>query len=166
MKTSLGKIDEEQLAAEKERVYAPVKRGGDPKAYVSWKELWAGTTRVMQQDCGDYRTVPICEHGLMWLDSIKKHEMHMTYARNPHELWRVLECESRITVSEIYLHSCIAKLNAEKSGEGKGKIQYNQLKDGKLCTTYKEDKWWLKPPYAATYLENYERCTAAEREEK
>ena len=162
----LGGIDEAQVAAEKERVYAPVKRAGDPKATVSWKELWTGLTRVMQQDCGDYRTVPICEHGLMWLDSIRKHEMQMTAARNPHELVRILECESRITIDEIYFHSCIAKLSAEEKGEGKGRLMYNQMKDGKLVTTYKEEKWWLKAPYAPTYLENYERCTALEKEAK
>jgi succinate dehydrogenase/fumarate reductase flavoprotein subunit len=163
MKTKLGQIDAGHLTAEKERVYAPVKRANDPKAAVSWKELWAGLTRVMQQDCGDYRTIPICEHGLMWLDSIKKHEMQMTYARNPHELWRVLESESRITIGEIYLYSCLGKLKAEKSGDNKGKAIFNQLKDGALVTTFKEENWWLKPPYAPTYLENYEKCIAAEK---
>ena len=162
--TKLGKIDDAQVAAEKERVYAPVKRVGDWRASVSWKELWAGMTRVMQQDCGDFRTIPICEHGLMWLDSIKKHEMCMTAAHNPHELVRILECESRATVDEIYLHSCIAKLRSEETGEGEGKIMYNQLADGKLVTTYKENNWWLKPPYAPTYLENYEKFTALEKE--
>lgn len=164
MKTSLGEIDEAQLAAEKERVYAPVKRMNDPNACISWKELWAGTTRVMQQDCGDFRSQALCEHGLMWLDSIRKHEARMTYARNPHELWRVLECESRITVGEIYLHSCMAQLKAEESGELEGKVIFNQLKDGKLLTTFREDKWWLKAPYASTYLENYKKCTVLERE--
>ena len=164
MKVEPGKLDEAQLAAEKERVYAPVKRANDPNANISWKELWAGTARVMQQDCGDYRTIPICEHGLMWLDSIRKHEAQMTYAYNPHELWRLMECENRITVGQVYLNSCIAQLKAQKSGEDEGKVMFNQLKDEKLVTTFKEDKYWLKAPYAPTYLENYEKCTAAERE--
>jgi hypothetical protein len=63
-----------------------------------------GMNRVMQQDCNEFKTTATSQHGLMWLDSIKKHEMQMTYARNPHELARVLECESRVTVAEIYLH--------------------------------------------------------------
>ena len=158
------KVDETQLAAEKERVYAPVRRAGGPDALVGWKELWAGTARVMQQDCGDFRSVPVCEHGLMWLDSIKRNELQKTYARNPHELWRVLECESRITIGEIYLHSSIAQIKAEESGEGAGKVMFNQLKDGKLLTTFKEDKWWLKAPYAGSYLENYDKFTSAKKE--
>ena len=164
MNTDLATICEAQLSAEKERVYAPVKRADDAKACISWKELWAGTARVMQQNCGDFRTVSICEHGLMWLDSIRKHEAQMTYARNPHELWRVLESESRITVGEIYLHTCIAQIKAAQSGESKGKVIFNQFIDGKRITTFREDKWWLKAPYAPTYLENYERCIAAEKE--
>ena len=166
LKTDQKIIDEAQLAAEKERVYAPVKRVGSRDACVSWKELWAGTARVMQQDCGEFRTVPVCEHGLAWLNSIKNQEAKMTYARNPHELWRVLECESRITVGEIYLYSCIAQLKAAESGEGKDKVMYNQLKDGGLLTTFKDSKWWLKPPHAQTYLENYEIHTSAEKEEQ
>ena len=159
----LCKIDEAQLAAEKERVYAPVKRIDDADACISWKELWAGSARVMQQTCGDLRTVPVCEHGLKWFDSIRKQELQMTYARNPHELWRVLECESRITVGEIYLNSAIAQIKAQE--EGNSGLIFNQLKDGKRITTFREDKWWLKPPYASTYLENFEKFTALEKED-
>ena len=155
-----GRISEVQVAAEKERVYAPVKRTGKPEAGVSWKELWMGMNRVMQQDCGDFRTKVLSEHGLMWLDSIKKHEMQMTYARNPHELVRVLECESRITVAEVYLYHAIAKFKAAEEGVAEDKQLFNKLIGGELITTYREDKWWLKAPYAPTYLENYEKCTA------
>ena len=166
-KTALKKVDEAQLTAEKERVYAPVKRMGDPSACISWKEMWAGTARVMQQTCDNgFRTIPVCEHGIRWMDSIDKHEARMTYARNPHELWRVLECESRIAVGKVYLYSAIAQIRAEESGEGKGKVIFNQFKDGGLVTTYKEDGWWLKAPYAPTYLENFETHTALEREGK
>ena len=49
-----GKIREESIQAEKEKLYAPVKRweSGDDRDHISWKELWAGSTRVMQQCCG------------------------------------------------------------------------------------------------------------------
>jgi succinate dehydrogenase/fumarate reductase flavoprotein subunit len=163
MKAEQGRISEAQIAAEKERVYAPVGRMNDPEACVGWKELWMGMARVMQQDCGDFRTPVLCQHGLMWLDSIKKHEMRMTYARNPHELARVLECESRITVAEVYLYLCLANFKAAEEGAGQDKCMFGKLVDGELITTYKEDKWWLKPPYAATYLENYEKCRALEK---
>jgi succinate dehydrogenase/fumarate reductase flavoprotein subunit len=161
---TLGKIDEEQLAAEKQRVYAPIKRAGNPASYISWKELWAGSARVMQSDCGEYKTIPILKHGLMWLDSIKKHEMRLTYARNPHELARVLECETRITCSEVFLTACIGKIEAEKKGFGKDRYIFHHLEDGKVVTTYKDHKYWLKAPYAPTYQENYHRCRGAEQE--
>jgi hypothetical protein len=166
MKTKQGKISEAQVATEKERVYAPVKRMDDPKATVSWKELWMGMNRVMQQDCGDFRTRVLFEHGLMWLDSIKKHEMQLTYARNPHELARVLECESRITTAEVYLQLGIAGCLAADDDAAKGKVVFTKHVGGKLVNTYKEDKWWLKAPYAPTYKENYERCRTLEKEGK
>lgn len=161
-----GSVSEEQISAEKERVYSPIKRMDDPKACISWKELWMGMNRVMQQDCGEFRTPALCKHGLMWLDSIKKHEMQMTFARNPHELSRVLECESRVTVAEIYLYLCMANFKAAEEGYDESKCMFHKLIDGELITTYKENEWWLKPPYASTYLENYEKCRANEKEVK
>ena len=166
MKSKQGKISETQVAAEKERVYAPVRRMDEPKASVSWKELWMGMNRVMQQDCGDFRTKVLFEHGLMWLDSIKKHEMQMTYARNPHELARVLECESRITIAEIYLYLGIANCKASEEKADPDKYMFTKLQNGELVTTFKENKWWLKAPYAPTYLENYEKSRALEKEAK
>ncbi|MDR1299120.1 MAG: hypothetical protein LBJ84_02570, partial [Oscillospiraceae bacterium] len=125
-----------------------------------------GINRVMQQDCGDIKNVALSNHGLMWLDSIKKHEMQMTYARNPHELARVMEAESRVTVAEIYLHLCLANFRADDEKVSKDRLMFNKFIDGELVTTYKEDGWWLKPPYAATYPENYAKCRALEKGDK
>lgn len=164
---SRGKIEESQLDAEIERVYAPVKRAENLKeAYISWKELWGGSARVMQQCCGDFKTIPILEHGLKWLDSIKKNEAQLTYARNPHELARVLEDETRITVSEMFLHACIIKIKTDAADIADGTYVFNKLEGDDVVTTYKEDKYWLRPPYAATYLDNYRRCLMLEKEAK
>ncbi|MDR0839740.1 MAG: FAD-binding protein [Oscillospiraceae bacterium] len=165
-RTQRAGLDEEQIAAEKKRVYGPVERFGEAEATISWKELWMGMNRVMQQDCGDFRTRATCEHGLLWLDSIKRHEMQLTYARNPHELSRVLECESRVAVAEVYLHLCVANFKVAEENAGKDKQMFIKFVDGELVITFKEDEWWLKAPYAPTYLENYERCTAQEKEVK
>jgi succinate dehydrogenase/fumarate reductase flavoprotein subunit len=155
-------IEEAQVAAEKERVYAPVKRAEDPEARISWKELWMGLNRVMQQDCGEFRTEATLKHGLMWLDSIKEHEMQMTYARNPHELVRVLECESRITVGEVYLYLGLANVQRERDGVPRDKVMFVKYVDGERILTFKEKEWWLKPPYEPTYLENYIKCRSKE----
>ena len=167
MRTPRGEINEEQLAAEKARVYAPVNRMNDPKANVSWKELWMGLNRVMQQDCGEFRSPELCEHGLSWLESIKKHEMQMTYARNPHELSRVLECESRVTTGEVYLN--LAKANFREANKPERKadmLMLNKFIDGELITTYRDKEWWLKAPYSSDYLENYTKHRALEKEDK
>ena len=162
--SELGEIDKVQLACERERVYAPTKRCGDKNAYVSWKELWGGTTRVMQQCCGGYKTIPILKQGLVWLQSIKNTEGQMTYARNPHELARVLECDTRFTVSSVFLHACISHIEAEESGtDGEGYL-FNRLDGDKVLTVRKEEKYWLKGSNEPTYLENYRKCRAAERE--
>jgi succinate dehydrogenase/fumarate reductase flavoprotein subunit len=165
-RVSRGRADAARISAEKERVYAPVKRLGDPDANVSWKEIWMGVNRVMQQDCGDIKNAALSSHGLMWLDSIKRHEMRMTYARNPHELARVMEAESRATVAEIYLHLCLANLRADGGNAGADKLMFCKFAGGELVTTFRENGWWLKPPYAATYSENYERRRALEKEGK
>lgn len=165
-KTVLGEIDKDQLDAEHERVYAPTRRCGGKTAYVSWKELWGGTTRVMQQCCGEYKTVPILRHGLLWLDSIKKTEGQMTYARNPHELARVLECDTRFTVSSIFLNACISRIEAEDAGADKDGYIFNRLEGNEVKTILKEPKYWLKGGNEPTYLANYMKCTAKERSDK
>jgi hypothetical protein len=156
-----GEIDKAQLTAEHERVYAPTKRVSEAKSCISWKELWAGTARVMQQCCGEYKTVPILKTGLKWLDSIKNSEATHTYARNPHELARVLECDTRIVVSSIFLNCCIARIEADKDKLADG-YMFNELDGDEVKTIYKEKKYWLKAPYAPTYPENYQARKKAE----
>ena len=155
---------EAQIEAERERVYAPVRREKDPKAVISWKELWGGTARVMQVCCNEYLTEPILKEGLDWMASIREQEMQMTYARNPHELVRVLECETRATVSEAYMRVCIAKLQADKQGLRRDQFLFNHMEGDEVISEIREDEFWLKPPYAPTYLENYQRCRAGEGE--
>ena len=157
-------VDRRQLAEEIERVYAPVKRAGKPEAYVSWKELWGGCARVMQQCCGNYRTPSILRQGLIWMDSIRKNELQLTYARTPHELARVLENHTRIEVGELMMRGVLDRMeNGETVPEGN--YVYYQLKDGEFTTILKEDKFWLRAPYEDSYLGNYDKIRRQEREE-
>ncbi len=162
---SLSEVDKNQLDRERERVYAPLLRAEDESSYISWKELWGGTTRVMQTCCAEFITKAILEFGLGWLDSIKKTEAQKTFARNPHELARVMECETRITVSEIFLKSCLSKLETDDAGITDYEFIFNHLEEGEFRTDYREKDYWLKAPYEPTYLENYEKCTERDREE-
>jgi len=109
-----GEVCEEQVGRERTRVYAPAKRAEDPEACISWKELWGGSSRVMQQCCGEYLSISTLRIGLEWLDSIRRNEGSMTFARNPHELARVMECETRLTVGSLFMNACISLLEAAK----------------------------------------------------
>ena len=100
----------------------------------------------------------------MWMDSIKKNEMQLTYARTPHELARVMEDHTRITVGELLLNGV---LNQMEHGDEipRGNYVYYQLRDGEFTTSLKEDKFWLKAPYEDSYLGNYDKIRRQEREE-
>lgn len=155
-------IDDEQLNAERQRVYAPVKRNGQPGADISWKELWSGETRVMQQCCADFMTDSILAQGLLWMDNIRSDEGQRTYARNPHELARVLEVETRMTVGEMFLQACRRKLETDKMDLPKGTYVFNRLVGDQVISEFREPQYWLKAPYADTYLENYKLAAGEE----
>ena len=159
-----GEIFSQQIKAELEHIYAPFKRyeSGDDRDFITWKELWGGTTRVMQQCCAEFITPSILEQGLRWLDRMEKNEFQHSYARNPHELARVLECDTRLAVSRMYLHGCKSKLEADKNGLAKSEYLFCRQEDGKVVTRIDQEDYWLKAPYAPTYLENYRQCRRAE----
>jgi succinate dehydrogenase/fumarate reductase flavoprotein subunit len=156
-------IEKKQVDVEKARVYAPVKREDG----IGWKELRAGIARIMQSYCGEYKNEESLQMGLRWLHSIRESEASKAYARNPHELARTLECMTHITVGEIIMH---ASLNRKASSVPLAfnrldypqmdppeweklmviKLENGDVKVGKLPVNY-----WLLPPYAPTYEENY-----------
>ena len=93
----------------------------------------------------------------------------MAYARNPHELMRVLECFSRITVGEIILHASLARkasslplkfirLDYPETDQPEwDKFIVIKQENGVIKTRDLPPKFWLKPPNAPTYKENYDR---------
>ncbi len=162
MEHSHGTIDEKQIELERERVYAPTKRVGDENAYITWKELWGGTARVMQQCCGELLTKSLLEFGIDWLESIAKSEARKTFARNPHELARVLECETRITVSKLYMGACLSKLAADEEGFENKDFLFNWDENGELKSEIVPRDYYLKEPYLDTYAANYALHTAKE----
>jgi len=156
-------IDREQVEKEKARVYAPVKR----KDGIGWKELQAGICRVMQDYCGEYKNEETLKLGLWWLNSIRESECNKVYARNPHELWRTLECFVRLTVGEIIMHACLARKASSRYLNFKrldylemdppewNKFITVKLENGKVKIGELPPRFWLKPPNAPTYEENY-----------
>ena len=156
-------IDQKQVDTEKARVYAPVTR----KKGMGWKELKAGLCRIMQDYCGEYKSEGTLKMGLMYLKSISESEADSVSARNPHELARSLECLTHITLGEMILHASLAR-KASNSKLGFKRIDYPEMDPPeweKLVTIRLENsevkvgekplRWWIKPPYAPTYEENY-----------
>ncbi len=149
-------INKEQLKKEKERVYAPLNR---EDSLIGWKELAAGICRVMQSYCSENKTDITLKLGLEFMKSIRENEYLRTYARNPHELVRVLECESKITVAEMILHGILSRneFEQEKKKDYRDYFIVNQLVNGKVETTELEDEFWLKGSNASTYIENFQK---------
>ncbi len=159
-------IDRKQVDAEKARVYAPLKQGNDG---IGWKELRAGLARIMQDYVGEYLNEGTLKMGLDWLKSIKESEASSVYVRNPHELARTLECLTRITVGEIIMQASLAR-RASSQVLNFNRLDYPEIDPAewhKLITVRREGddikigeqpvNYWLAPPYAPTYEENYRK---------
>jgi succinate dehydrogenase/fumarate reductase flavoprotein subunit len=158
-------VSKEQVEKEKSRVYAPVER----KSGVSWKTLQAGLCRVMQDYCGEYKSGETLQIGLKWLASIRESEAAEVQARNPHELMRVLECLTRLTVGEMVMQASLAR-QASAPVLSFNRIDFPQNDPPewkKYITTWLESGevkvgdlplyYWRLPPNASTYRENYDQ---------
>jgi len=98
-------ISQSQVEVEKARVYAPIKRENG----IEWKELASGLAKVMQHYCGSVKSDERLQIGLKWLDEMSNGEAQTAYARNPHELMRMLEVFSLISCSQAITHQSLAR---------------------------------------------------------
>jgi succinate dehydrogenase/fumarate reductase flavoprotein subunit len=89
--------------------------------------------------------------------------------RNPHELIRYLECQTRLTISEMIFHACLARKASSRSLDFK-RIDYPlvdppewnkfvtiRVENGEVKTGDLPANYWVLPPYANTHLENYKQ---------
>jgi succinate dehydrogenase/fumarate reductase flavoprotein subunit len=161
-------VDRKQVEDEKARVYAPVNREDG----MGWKELQAGLCRIMQDYCGEHKSEKTLKTGLWYLNSIRESDVSRAYARNPHELMRILECFVRLTVGEIIFHSCLVRKASSKPLNFK-RLDYSEidppewnkflpirLENGEVKVREVPLKYWLLPPHAPTYEENYKQHCA------
>jgi succinate dehydrogenase/fumarate reductase flavoprotein subunit len=158
-------IEKKQVEVEKARVYAPLKN----KNGIGWKELRAGLCRIMQDYCGEYKNEETLKMGLRWFDSIRESEASTAYVRNPHELSRTLECLTHITVGEIIMHASLARKASNLALEFKrldypemdppewNKLVTIKLENGDIKVGELPHHYWLLPPNAPTYEENYKK---------
>jgi Succinate dehydrogenase/fumarate reductase, flavoprotein subunit len=161
-----SELDQAQIEAEKERVYASVKRTDG----MGWKEFRAGCARVMQDHCSAYKTEKLLKEGLTWFKSIKEQEMPQLWARNPHELMRVNESYSQVGCSELTLHASLSRKASTMFSDFK-RTDYPEVdppeydkfitvtmdENGEYVTGSKPLNYYLLPPYAPTYKENYDK---------
>jgi succinate dehydrogenase/fumarate reductase flavoprotein subunit len=88
---------------EKARVYAPIKRNEG----IEWKEVHAGTARMMQYFCSKYKTEKLLNMGPDALNEIEKDFVPKLYALDPHKLLRSLEDLSMLQFSQLIIHGSL-----------------------------------------------------------
>ncbi len=98
------KISRDQVAREKARVYAPVRRSSG----IEWKELHAGIARVMHYYVSEYKTASLLNMGLGALQKIEDESVPSLYALDPHKLMRGLEDISLLNFAKIIIQASLA----------------------------------------------------------
>ena len=148
-------INRQQVEAEKARVYAPAKR----KNGIEWKELNAGACKVMQDYCSAVKSETLLKLGLKWFEEIEVGEAASAFARNPHELVRVLEVFNIITNGKMIMEGCRAR-KASNSALGFTRSDYPQVNppDWQKWVTIKQDQGKVKTgELALDYQGNLEK---------
>ena len=100
-----GNASSEQIAKEKARIYAPIKR----TAGIDWKELHAGIARAMQYFCTEYKDENLLNMGLDALKEIEEVHVPRLYAMDPHKLMRGIEDLSLLTHGRIIINAALAR---------------------------------------------------------
>ncbi|MEM2103814.1 MAG: FAD-binding protein [Candidatus Bathyarchaeia archaeon] len=162
---SKPEIDEGQVEDERKRVYAPINRTEG----ISWKELNSGISKVMRTYCWEWANDEMFKIALITLKEIEEKEAKEVAALNPYELTRTLECFDLLTVAQMVVYAGIARkasseiLNFHRSDYPQvdppewTKYITMKLDNGKLCYGELPTRFYIKPPYAPTYKENYEK---------
>ncbi len=157
--------DRAQVYKEKARVYAPVQNKGT----IGWKDFQSGLCRVMQEYCGEWRHEAGLNAGLEWFRSIDNSEAGNVYARNPHELGRLMESMSRKTVGEMMMHASLGR-KAGHSSLGFKRLDFPEMdppewekfvtikkREDTVITDERPAFFWLKDNNAPTYRDNYRK---------
>lgn len=99
-----------QIDREKTECYTPITKGGD----VGWRELNFALSRVFQDYCGNHKTEDLLNLGIKRMDDLRKTEGMRTFANNPHELARVIECYRLMDLSKCYFEAAKARKCSSK----------------------------------------------------
>ncbi len=156
--------DRGQIEAEKSRVYASLRQNKDG---IGWKEINHAIARLMQDYCGKYKNEQTLKMGLRLLRELKETELTSAYASNPHELGRLLECSSLVDFGEAMMQASLARRasntildfhrldHPEMDPPEWNKLLPIKQVDGKVNARELPLDYFLKPPFAPSYEENY-----------
>jgi succinate dehydrogenase/fumarate reductase flavoprotein subunit len=158
--------DKEQIEKEREQAYHAIHQSKEGNG---WKEINGAIARIMRDYCGRYKNENTLNLGLRLLNELKTTEMAAAYASNPHELGRLLECHSLISVGELVMKASLAR-KASNTGMDFIRLDYPQMdppewnhllpihqENGKAVTRDVTLDFHIKAPYAATLEENYRK---------
>ena len=162
------KIDKTQVNKEREFTYNATRQS---KEGTGWKEINAAIARIMRDYCGRYKNATTLNLGLRLFNELKTAELATAYASNPHELGRLLECYSLVTLGELVMKSSLER-KASNTILDFIRLDYPAMDPpewNKLLPVRQEDDkvkvrslpldFHLKAPYAADFEENYQQHT-------
>lgn len=103
-------FSEADVAAEKERLYAPIRR----EHGVHWKELNMAISKAMQNYCGGVKNEELLNEGLALLEEYENTIVPELSCKNPHDLMRTHEVLDILTVSKMIIHACLLRKSSSK----------------------------------------------------
>lgn len=109
--TVLPALEESQVAAERERVYAPMKKENG----MNWRELNMAISKAMQIYCGDNKNEAFLREGLDLLKHYEEEVLPEISCENPHEWMRALEVFDILEVAKLIIHSCLLRKSSSKA---------------------------------------------------
>ena len=157
-------VDSKQIETERTRVYASVHQGKDG---IGWKEINHAIARIMQDYCGKYKNEQTLNRGIRLLRELRHTELASACSSNPHELGRLMECSSLIDLGEAIMSASLAR-KASSSILDFHRLDYPEMDppdwnkllpikqvDGEAKVRELPLDYFLRPPFAPTYEENY-----------
>ncbi|MCL2125806.1 MAG: FAD-dependent oxidoreductase [Oscillospiraceae bacterium] len=156
--------DAGQIADIKAKIYAPV---NNPDGDIGWKEFNYAVARIMQDYCGEYKTLHTLDMGIRRMRDLMETEGERMYASNPHELARAFESLSLAELGIAYMEVAKTRTgNVPLLGFNRTDLTENDdsgnwnpahLENGKVVSRFLSVNYHLQEPYAPTLKENYER---------
>lgn len=108
----LAEVDEKDVKAEEERLYAPL--FADKEDGIGWKELNKAISKAMQNYCGGVKCDALLLEGLDLLQTFEKEYVPKLTASNPHDLMRIHEVLDILTVAQLVMHASLARKSSSE----------------------------------------------------